>query len=387
VGRIARELLLAVLVVSLMPGQAGAQPATGTIVFRPYMCPYGYDAQFYPQVCRLYAANSTASIAHVQSAPINANVGIDGAVFTLLPGVYFLHSGIPGDFSYQQPVRCWIGETEIPEPISITGGERVECEQIIFPVSGRAQNPADEIDATLTIRARYCDPGIERTEFHVSCFDQPATNLEFTVRDREYSTRATTDPAGNVTINLPDFSYSINLVGPLAATPVWRFCSTVEHPGIPLLYPIQFYGNSGSITCDIYLLPEIYDLAPSLGNRQVGEIEVHYRECPAGYTGSDFYRECHDELIPFAAIDILPGSYALPAHGFTGVDGNVTFRVIADTYEFPPEILGEPVDRISVFCANNDESRVAVAYPVMVMAEDHVVCDLYLLPAAETESH
>src|SRR5690349_1884109 len=135
VVRFARKLLLAVHVVSLMPSHAGAQPASGTIVFRPFMCPYGYDAQFYPQVCRLYAANSSASIANVQSAPIDANVGKDGAIFTLQPGSYFLSSGIPGDFSYQQPVRCWIGETEIAEPISIKGGERVECEQIIFPVS------------------------------------------------------------------------------------------------------------------------------------------------------------------------------------------------------------------------------------------------------------
>jgi len=350
------------------------------------MCPYGYDAQFYPQVCRLSAANSSASIANVQSAPISASVGADGAVFTLPPGDYFLHSGVPGDFSYQLPVHCWIGESEIAVPVSVKGGERVVCEQIIFPVSGRAQNPPDEIDATLTIRARYCDQELERTEFHKRCFNQPAANMGFLVRSRGYSTQTTTDLAGNVTIDLPDFSYWIDLAGPLAATPVWRFCSTVEHPGIPLLYPIQFYSNSGSITCDIYLLPETYDLAPSLGNQQVGEIEVHYRECPAGYTASDFFRECHDKLIPFAAMDILGSTDAIPAHGFTGVDGNVTFRVIADTYEFPPEILGETEDRISVFCADNGESRTAVAYPVTVIAEDHVVCDLYLLPAAETTS-
>jgi hypothetical protein len=84
----------------------------------------------------------------------------------------------------------------------------------------------------------------------------------------------------------------------------------------------------------------------------------------------------------FAAINVAGGSEASTGRGYTGLDGNVTFRVLPDEYQFPPEILGEADDHITVFCAGKDELQDPLEYPVDVVAKDHIVCDLYLLPAA-----
>ena len=89
----------------------------------------------------------------------------------------------------------------------------------------------------------------------------------------------------------------------------------------------------------------------------------------------------------FAAIDVAGGSEASTGRGYTGLDGNVTFRVLPDEYQFPPEILGEADDHITVFCAGRDELQVPLDYPIEVTARDHIVCDNYLLPAEPDVGH
>ena len=279
------KFIIALLLFGLLPAASLAQPESGEIVFRPWSRPYGYADVFYPETCNMYLPNATANSTLPDTFTMfEGTSDTSGVIFALDPGNYWLHSGIPGDFSVQRQVTCKSNGTAIPHPVTVVAGDQIECEQLIFPSSGRESNPPDELDLTLTIRARSCDLPIARSAFHDACFDNAVPDELFYISADRFDAEITTDADGNASVDVPDFTLEIDPTGDLFGARVWRFCSSADHPGVPLLYPLNLLYHSAPVTCDIYFLPETYDLAPDLPDAETGQIEVHYRLCPPGFS-------------------------------------------------------------------------------------------------------
>lgn len=305
----------------------------------------------------------------------------DGASFVVLPGQYALDAGIPGHFAAHGPVTCTEGDDPIDYPVQIEVGMNVSCEQILFPSSGRA-NPPDELDLTLTIRARSCDQPIARSAFHDACFGNAVSDALFYISANRYDAEVTTDDNGKASVDVPDFTLEIDPTGELHGARVWRFCSSADHPGVPLLYPLNLQYHSSPVTCDIYFIPEIYDLAGDLPDAETGLIEVYYRLCPPGFLDTNYYATCHDTTIPDAAVELASESGDVTAVGYTDASSNVSFRIPPGSWTLPPDILGQPEDTYAVLCTEVTDPGNVRTHPMETEPGDHFTCDIYLNPAA-----
>lgn len=355
----------------------GAQADTGTIIFRSYYCPYGYAEEFYPDACDPATAGVSLWIDgnEVGSEPI----GVGEAIFVVLPGHYSVSSSSPGHWTNPGPTKCRTTGGPNSDDWMLESGETIECEQMIFPDSGRAGNPPDELDLSLTIRVRTCDLAIDQTDFYAACFGNIVADRSVWISSPEFETEVVTDAEGNVTIPIPDYTFTFAPQGVAPNHQIWRFCTSAAHPGIPMQYPLDVRFHTEPVTCDVYLVPTAYDLSAGTDTADTGTIEVHYRRCPAGYDQDAYYRDCHANGIGDAAID-LGRNGNLIGRGYTDDKGNVTFRVAPGIYDLPPAILVNPDDHIAVFCSVEGDTGALVDYPVAVNASDRIVCDLYLLP-------
>ncbi len=125
------------------------------------------------------------------------------------------------------------------------------------------------------------------------------------------------------------------------------------------------------------------------------KLTIHNRLCPRGYTGTNYYRDCHDT--PAVGMEFrLAG--AQRAAGTTDGAGNVSFDLLSGRYRVRGGVPGE-FATLNVFCA--PASAPGTRYPfryirdgvrgpndpsgirIELGAGDNVICDWYNTPESQ----
>ncbi|MBA3336640.1 MAG: hypothetical protein H0T49_03640 [Chloroflexia bacterium] len=138
-----------------------------------------------------------------------------------------------------------------------------------------------------------------------------------------------------------------------------------------------------SIVCDWYIIPD-------LQTGGTGSIEVHAAGCPAGYTGTTAFEDCHDSGLDNVVYTIAgPGGYT--AQGTTDVPqtpgpGIVRFTNLGPgTYRLDEEIPGDFVS-LRIFCSDaTTKATVAInedanGASLNLATGQQVICDWYVIP-------
>ena len=126
-------------------------------------------------------------------------------------------------------------------------------------------------------------------------------------------------------------------------------------------------------------------------------LTIHNRLCPRGYTGTNYYRDCHDR----AAVGMeftLAG--AQRASGTTDSEGNVSFDLLSGAYRVRGGVPGD-VATLRVYCSEANTSGGRTPYPfryirngvrgpndpsgirIELGAGDNVICDWYNIPESQ----
>lgn len=264
----------------------------------------------------------------------------------------------------------------IPE---LTAWAEIDC-RVYTSFSTFDGGPIPARDATLTVRVRYCIPGISRGDYverRAGHADAEASVVESPPYPEKELTRRT-EASGDVTF-APDKqgSWGVEVASNHDLLDRLIVCERADFPGVPMT--AAYVENGVAITCGVYLVPAAYRLTTAAAE-EWATIEIRYRRCPAAYAGADHAADC-GEPIGNAAVGLLREGVAAGT-GYTDLDGVVRFEVGAGEIAVDPAPLGEPDDRIRVTCAGVNAPMLELAYPLEIVAGDRVQCGVYLVPAA-----
>ena len=132
----------------------------------------------------------------------------------------------------------------------------------------------------------------------------------------------------------------------------------------------------------IVTLLVIAAIPPTATRAQSGgaSLTVHYRECPLGYLGPDFYGTCHG-LEPAGGVTISIGGAEAREAALDG-RGNVTFdRIPTGLYTIMPDRTGGDFTRRIVACTDAAAPGIPIPVGIGVVAvpeDTDVVCDWYV---------
>ena len=139
-------------------------------------------------------------------------------------------------------------------------------------------------------------------------------------------------------------------------------------------------------------------LAPAADAGYTGaKLTIHNRLCPREYTGTNYYRDCHDS--PAVGMEFrLAG--AQRASGTTDSAGNVSFDLLSGRYRVRGGVPGE-FATLNVYCSEANASGGSSPYPfryirdgvrgpndpsgirIELGAGDRVICDWYNTPESQ----
>jgi hypothetical protein len=358
----------------------------GTITAQYWECPHGYDSQFFPQVCTV----GTQPIRLTRPLGENDRTLISGSVletyetvFRVPEGSYYIDVDTYGHNISRRIYECTrngedISRSElVPPAIDVSGGDRITCSVYFQRESFRAGWPVDELKARLVLRLRQCDRPVHRSEFHEQCFANAVGGAAVRFSASDFNREVRTDADGNYEGSFPLRTLTIEAARPAGARQ-WLFCSRSPHPGVPLLNPVLTSYESVT-TCDLYLIPDAYLVGIGDANSPHAALELHYRQCPVGYSGQNYFGDCHTNPIADEPVTVESEASG-PAVGYTDGAGIARFLVAPDRYQVPFGPLGSDSDRASISCANSSAPGQEIEYPLLLSGGDDVVCDLYLIP-------
>ncbi len=166
----------------------------------------------------------------------------------------------------------------------------------IVPPNATAQSGM----ATLEIHSRFCPPNYAGSDLFGTCHDNPGIQgIQFGISGGR-SASGTPDVEGNLSFaNLPPGEYRITSTAPSdkQATPA-VYCSpgdgstAVQAPttnDFGAAATIQL-GAGDALVCDWYTIPTA-DF-----NATHSTLTIHNRFCPIGYTGSNPFADCHNDV-------------------------------------------------------------------------------------------
>ena len=208
----------------------------------------------------------------------------------------------------------------------------------------------------------------------------------------------TTSENGNVGFaNLDAGIWTITGGAPGEFTDYFVYCSNEgTNEQVPFDYVtggIQFeLAPNSNVVCDWYIIPLSQGgqptASPTQSTANKSSIEVHQRVCPVGYSGNNWFEDCHGSIA-------APGmsftfSNAVTRTGVTNDEGNVGFANLpAGIYTITGGVPSEFAERF-VYCAvgtaeTSNQQRIpvdAVAGGVRLElpANTNVICDWYEIP-------
>jgi len=260
----------------------------------------------------------------------------------------------------------------------------VLCAVVLSLVVAGGRGVSAQATGSLTVHARYCDPGVVPDNPFAECHDNLLTG--FAVDFDGVSGAATTGDDGNATFTGLDPDQHLLFVHmPLKATTPIIFCSVEGGDGSELTLtsgdtdagvsvPIE---AGQSVICDSYWL--ISD-QPSAGS---AVLTVHAMTCPGSDIPADFWTACSPN--PAGDIEFFSGPTSL---GTTDSNGMLTYNFGASGSVYLNGGVPGEFARNFIFCSNDADrstvvnlAEVAAGTSASVsVGPDGVTCDWFIVP-------
>jgi hypothetical protein len=122
--------------------------------------------------------------------------------------------------------------------------------------------------------------------------------------------------------------------------------------------------------------------SPGAGAQEASSITIHHRLCPGGYTGGDYFTDCHDQLAGQSFEFTVESGGGIETLSTDAATGNVTFSVVPGGVEIYGGVPGEFAETF-VYCSQDQvalelsETAKGVAFDALA---GEVVCDWYNTP-------
>lgn len=402
---------------AMVPAQGGAQ----TLTLHALACPVDYPGDAFETDCAaartsflIGAADESASHRMRYQTDANGDLTIDisdlGDGPIQISGEYLL--GAPHvtcaannhvlDAPFAQSDRPADGVIVSPEG----GANEIECQYVYLPKSGMT---AARPDRAMTFTVSLCPENYAGDAAPNDCAGHPVAGVAIGVEGAKSSWRIsnadgrlTFDISGgqkgstNIVMNgrvpelAPDAADAYDSVAAMtcrsggtaletqathapAGNPVWK---TALPP-------------DGDVACDLFLLPERRAASQSASSPESGDraLTIHARFCPRGYSGSDYYADCHDNgggpSRPFAI------SGPVSRQAASDEAGDVVFRGLPPgSYTISDTSPGTDIASTDVFCsvASNRGTAIPIEQSVKSVATvpiggEDLLCDWYMTPA------
>ncbi len=237
--------------------------------------------------------------------------------------------------------------------------------------------------SSVTVHARFCDPGVVPEDPYLECHDNPLNGFAV---DFDGSEHGTTDADGNLTIDgLAAGSYEVWVEAPLKAIEARVYCSVTGGEGSFLALtqgdPGQIVpvASGEDIVCDWYWL--ISD--EPIGGSSDATLTIHARTCPDSNVPDDFFATCHANAT--ANIEFFDGTASI---GTTGVDGNLVFDLrSAGSVDLNGGVPGE-FARNFLYCSSNADQTTVLDFrsveagtsATVDVSDTGTTCDWYIVP-------
>ncbi|MDQ2682096.1 MAG: carboxypeptidase-like regulatory domain-containing protein, partial [Chloroflexota bacterium] len=148
--------------------------------------------------------------------------------------------------------------------------------------------------STLTVHARYCDPGVIPDDPFLECHDNPLTEWGVNVDGPEPV--GETDAEGNFSLDgLDAGDYELYVQAPLKATTFRVYCSEVDGDGTFLELTESGNGMAIPVAAGVEVICDWYWLisdGPIAGEPTT--LTIHARICPSDELPADIFATCHD---------------------------------------------------------------------------------------------
>jgi uncharacterized protein (DUF2141 family) len=401
-------LLAGVPVVMPSGFSAAAQGGNSTVIVHKRECPTGYTGNNYYEDCH----DNPHSGITITLGDREATTGDDGNVTFegLAAGTYAVSENIPGEF-VESNVYCSFTEDGQPTgpasfqetqggiELDVPADSEISCDWYNTPFNLRGTPTDGDGDgdgtpgASVRIHKASCPAGVEPADLYEECHDNPLSGVTFTFAG---SLTATTGPDGDALFyQLRPGNYAIREGIPGSFQEFRVFCS-LGSPDQPVDFTYLTDGIRVQVPADTEVICDWYDIRESAdvpdGDPNEGIVTVHKLRCPAGYEGSSFYEDCHENRFEGVELTAL-GSEGYLREATTDAEGTVIFDdiTVGGGVNISETVLEDIAD-LRIYCSNEEGNRApfdrqeTAAGPgivVNVSPGDRILCDWYNIPAVQ----
>jgi hypothetical protein len=387
--------LLLVVLLGATPLTTNAEAGKATLTIRARVCPAGYVHEEYPTIC----GDKPLANQLFQALPSKRDEGSGhtdsqgNVTISLDPGTYLI-AGPPGDFLDDQFLTCSPDQGNFGPhgPVVLDAGENVICDYYAVPGRRCEACPATPTPPAGAGHIRYFDalvceynPGPVSTKMQPyppgGCTMPAGIKLTATTGDGQLIGSCITENGGYCAMHVP---YDVVILS--------EDVNTLPDGYSPRANPQLTYFIIGEGASTVVNIPNSAQPTAAAAD---SSITVHGRVCPAGYTGSDYFKDCHGNLPSYPQMMFLTG------HLYEGdelaktvdVNGDVTFsELVPEDYQL---FLGLPPDNLLAFvqCSTTEAPDVILETNTVpskgwsftsidLGPGQDIVCDAYTIPPA-----
>jgi hypothetical protein len=396
--------IAAVLLLSLAAGGLAAargihaQGTGSSVEIHLRTCLTGYSGNDLYEDCH---DNPTAGVSfELGGLRSTTNDAGDVAFGSLNAGTYAVTANIPGEF-VETNVYCSIDgdPSQMASYESIRGGIRltvpentaIVCDWYTIPhnLQGAPGDGDPSGGSSILIHARACPVGYTGSNPYADCHDLPAENVTFELDGLS----TTTGTNGNALFyQLNPLTFTMRTAGEGNFSRHDVFCSleqdisqqvpvTAVDGGVEIDVP-----QNTAIICDWYIVPE------SGASGEGGTVTLHKVQCPAGYEGSAYFADCHENRLEGVSFDAYGPEGYLVQDVQSGPDGTLVFDgiTVGGTVTIREELPAGTAVYV-VYCSDSEGARAPFDYQdtpehdgirLYVSPSDDLLCDWYNIPAA-----
>lgn len=233
--------------------------------------------------------------------------------------------------------------------------------------------------STLTVHARYCDPGEIPDDPFLECHDNALNDWDIQI---DGATAGTTDADGNLSLDSLDAGdHELFVPVPLKGTTYSVYCSVAGGDGTFLDLVTSGDGVAVPVDAGVEVICDWYWLISDepLGG-ETAPLTIHARICPIDEIPGNIYDQCHDS--PLEDIEFFVGGASI---GTSGSDGNLVADVSGDTVVLSGGAPGDFANNL-IYCSDSDSAEQVLPLTEVVesvevpMGAAGTTCDWYVIP-------
>lgn len=396
--------------VFVVPAGDDAENGLASITIYKAICPVGYIGTSYYADCY----DTPGAGIDFTLTNLNTDESADGTTgasgFVAFEGIdtdgaYVLSEEIPGDFN-DIVVDCSEDGADFPVTndgnfiyLDLTTANDIRCDWYNIPVDSQGDN------GSLTIYKTACPVGYDGDDYYTDCYDNPIKDVTFTASPQRENPNVPGEPVsgktdvnGVVVLTLPQSTYGVTEDVP--GEFIDRFFVYCSLDGQRL----EIGSNEQGILVDIPAAADVhcdwYNV-PTDARGESGSVTIYKTACPAGYTGTDYYKDCYDNPQSGIGFAAFAPKLDFSAQGATNANGFVTLPLPAETSAGGILVVESPNIEVPsggnvpfyVYCMV-DGDRLDVTYSLLQLdpggdayaasispqVGDDVRCDWYNLP-------